>query len=199
MPVDSKLVKALRDKTNAGVMNCREALEKNNCDLVRAEEWIREKGMADADKKADRATKQGLVGTYIHLNGKGGAMVELCCESDFVARGDDFQALLRDICQQVYAMSPRWVARTDVPAKVVEDLKSLWANELEGKPPEIAEKILAGKLEKKLYSQDVLLDQMFVKDQEHPRTVGELIKSKIAVIKENIVVRRFARFEIGAQ
>jgi elongation factor Ts len=200
MAVDPKLVKELREKTNAGIMVCRKALEENGGDMAKAEAWIRAKGLIDAGKAAGRATNQGKVGAYIHSNGKGGAMVELCCETDFVAKGEEFEALLRDICLHVYGSpsTPQYIAREEVPATVIDELKKQWADDVKGKPAEVADKILQGKLDKNFYSKLVLLEQPFVKDPEGKLTVGELIKSKIATFKENIVVRRFSRFEVGA-
>lgn len=198
MAVDPKQVMTLREKTNAGVMDCRKALETANGDMTKAEALIKAKGLENANKAGSRATKQGKVGSYIHQEGKGGSMVELCCETDFVARGEAFTELLRELCIQVYAMAPKYVSREEIPAQVVEDLKASWKNDLEGKPAEAQAKIIQGKLDKNLYSKEVLLDQVFVKDTEGKLTVGEMIKAKIGVMKENIVVRRFARYEIGA-
>ncbi len=199
MAVDAKLVKDLREKTNAGIMECRKALEENGGDMGKAEAWIKARGLVKAGEAAGRATKQGKVGSYIHGNGKGGAMVQLCCETDFVAKSEPFEELLRDICIQVYGAPtpPKYVTRDQIPPQVIEELKTVWAAEIQGKPAEVAEKILQGKLEKNLYSKEVLLEQIFIKDPDGKLSVADLIKSKIATFKENIIVHQFARFEIG--
>jgi elongation factor Ts len=195
MAISAQEVKALREKTGGGVIECKTALEESNGDMANAEEVLRKKGLARADKAKYRASSEGKIGSYVHTNGKIGVLVELACETDFVARGEEFTALLKDLCLHVCASAPLYVSKDDVPKDTVEQEKAKHAKELEGKPPEIQEKILAGKLGKGFYSQKCLLEQPFVKDDT--MTVNDLIKSKIAILRENIVVRRFQRFQMG--
>lgn len=196
MAIDAKLVMQLRNETSAGVNDCREALEKNDGDMTRSKAWLKEKGLARGAKLAERAAKQGRVAAYIHgANGKGGALVELNCETDFVAKNPDFVELASTLAIQVYGYDPKYVKREEIPAPLLEEEKAKYAEELKGKPPEIAEKVLEAKLMKNLYSRLVLMDMPYMRDET--TTVGDVIKGKIGTMKENIVVGRIARFEIG--
>lgn len=196
MGVDSKLVMQLREQTGAGVVECKNALDEAGGDILKAIEVLRKKGEIKAAKKlGERTTKEGLVHAYVHANGKVGSMIEVSCETDFVARTEEFQTLVHDIAMQVAATNPLYVKPEDVPEEVVAKEKQMYLEELQGqeKPPAVVEKILAGKLEK--YFEDVcLLKQPFVKDEDI--TVEELINQKIAKIGEKIEVKRFVRFQI---
>jgi elongation factor Ts len=196
MAVDAKLVKTLREMTGAGMLECKSALEEANGDLELAIEILRKKGVAKAAKKAGRETKEGLIHAYIHPGGRVGVLLELNCETDFVARNELFKELANEIALQIAAMKPQYVKREDVPREVVEKEGEI-AREAaiaEGKPPHIAEKIAEGKLEK-FYKEVCLYEQPYIKDDK--KTVEELIKEYIAKIGENIQVRRFCRYELG--
>jgi elongation factor Ts len=196
MAVDAKLVKTLREMTGAGMLECKSALEEANGDLELAVEILRKKGFAKAAKKAGRETKEGLIHAYIHAGGRIGVLLELNCETDFVARNELFKELANEIALQIAAMKPQYVKREDVPREVVEKEGEI-AREAaiaEGKPAHIAEKIAEGKLEK-FYKGVCLYEQPYIKDDK--KTVEELIKEYIAKIGENIQVRRFCRYELG--
>jgi len=183
-------IKELRARTGAGIVDCRNALRQAGGDLERAVEILRAKGLATAEKKAGRAATEGLIEAYIHTGGKVGAMVEVNCETDFVARTDEFRRLARDLAMQVTASVPRYVSREEIPADVVEEQRRLFAQELAGKPAAAVE----GRLAK--WSQDVvLLEQPFIKDES--KTVRDVITDAVARVGENIQIRRFARFRIG--
>jgi len=198
MSTSASLVAELRGITGAGIMDCRNALSENNNDLEKAIQYLREKGIASAVKKADRAAKQGLVYSYIHGGGTLGVLVEVNCETDFVARTENYQALVKEIAMQVAAMAPMYVTREEVPADLVNSEKEIYKAQLkeEGKPEAVWEKIVSGKLEK-YYSQICLMEQLYMKDPDGKQTVKDLVTNAIATIGENIVVRRFARFKIG--
>ncbi len=196
MAVDAKLVKTLREMTGAGFLECKKALEETGGNLEEAVELLRKKGIAKAAKKAGRETKEGLIHAYIHAGGRVGVLLELNCETDFVARNELFKELANELALQIAAMRPKWVKREDVPKEIVEKEGEI-AREAaiaEGKPEHIAEKIAEGKLEK-FYKENVLLEQPYIKDDS--KTIEELIKEYIAKIGENIQVGRFCRFEIG--
>lgn len=195
MAITAEQVKELRDRTGAGIMDCKKILVETDGNIEKAIELLREKGIAKAAKKAGRVASEGLVEAYIH-NGKYGALVEVNSETDFVSNNDDFKAFVKDIAMHIAAVAPKYVRREDVPAEVVEAEKAtLKAQAInEGKPEVIAEKMVEGRM-KKFYSEICLLDQPFVKDPDI--TVGELLTNLIAKIGENIVIRRFARFERG--
>lgn len=196
MAVDAKLVKTLREMTGAGMLECKSALEEASGDLEAAVEILRKKGVAKAAKKAGRETKEGLIRSYIHTGGRIGVLLELNCETDFVARNDLFKELANEIALQIAAMKPQYVKREDIPREVVEKEGEI-AREAaiaEGKPPHIAEKIAEGKLEK-FYKEVCLYEQPYIKDDK--KTIEDLIKEYIAKIGENIQVRRFVRFELG--
>lgn len=196
MSIDASMVKELRAKTGAGIMDCKKALKETEGNLDEAVSFLRKKGLASAAKKAGRETKEGLVGSYIHGNGRIGVLVEVACETDFVARTDDFQGLVRDLAMHVAAAEPAAVSRDGIdPAEVASERELMLAQVAEmGKPPEIAEKIVEGKLEK-WYGERALMEQAFVKDPD--QKVGDLIKAAITKLGENIQVRRFARFQLG--
>ncbi|WP_338045111.1 translation elongation factor Ts [Oceanipulchritudo coccoides] len=193
--ITAKMVGELRAKTGAGLMDCKKALKETNGNEDEAIDLLRKKGIASAAKKADRDASDGLVDCYIHMGGKIGVMVEVNCETDFVAKTDDFKALVRDIAMHIAAASPTCVNREDVPAEVIEKEKEIAAGQVQGKPENIVEKIVSGKLEK-VYQEIVLLEQPFVKNPDV--TIQDLLKAQITKMGENIVVNRFARFQIGA-
>jgi elongation factor Ts len=194
--VNANMVKELREKTGAGMMDCKKALAEANGDFAKAEEVLRKKGLAAAAKKSSRAATEGQVASYIHMGGKIGVLVEVNCETDFVARTDGFQALVKDIAMQIAAASPQWVRREEVPADVVaKELEIAKAQMRDQKKPEaILEKIAQGKLEK-FYEQFCLLDQPFVKEDK--KKISEVLTDAVAKIGENIQIRRFARFVLG--
>lgn len=196
--ISASLVKELRQRTGAGMMDCKEALEETGGDLERAIERLREKGLAKAAKKAGRATAEGLIESYIHAGGRIGVLIEVNCETDFVARTPEFKELCRDLAMQVAASKPEYVRREDVPAEVLEKERAILRAQAlnEGKPEHLVDKIVAGRLEK-FYEERCLLEQPFIKDLD--RSVKDLLAEKIATIGENIVVRRFVRFELGEQ
>ncbi|HEY0264347.1 MAG TPA: translation elongation factor Ts [Granulicella sp.] len=195
--IDAKLVKDLREKSGAPMGDCLKALQEAKGDMEGAFVVLRKRGMASAAKKAARTTNEGAVGTYIHAGGKIGVLIELNCESDFVARTEDFQELLRDIAMHVAATDPRFVSREDVTEADIEREKEIYRAQAasSGKPANIIEKMLEGKLGK-FYEEFCLLDQPFIKEQS--QTIGQLIAAKVAKLGENISVRRFARFKVGA-
>jgi len=190
------MVKELRQATGAGVLNCKKALEASNGDLDKAVEYLREKGLAAAAKRAGRAASDGVIGVYVHHGSRIAAMVELNCETDFVARTKEFQALAHDLAMQVAATQPQYITRENVPPEVIETEKQIYRAQManQNKPEHILDRIIEGKLEK-LYQGDCLLEQPFIKDED--LTVDDLIKNAIARIGENIVLRRFVRYEIG--
>jgi len=187
-------VKELRDRTGCGLMDCKHALAEANDDLDKAIELLRKKSMAKVETKATRATLQGGIGFYQHHNGMGGAMVEVNCETDFVARTPEFQALLRDLSQHVYAASPQFVARAEVSEARVAAEREIYKEQVKDKPAKAQEKIIAGKVDG--FFKDVcLLEQPFVKDPK--KSIEQLVKDAIARLGENISIRRFARLEVG--
>ncbi|MGQ9672605.1 MAG: translation elongation factor Ts [Candidatus Aminicenantales bacterium] len=196
MEVTAEMVKELRQRTGIGVMECKAALEESQGDIDKAIAILRKKGYARAKEKMNRETTQGLVHSYIHLDGKLGVLVEVNCESDFVARNDEFKELVKNIAMQIAAANPRFVSPEEIPAAELEEEKEIIRAQLQDmkKPPEIIEKIVEGKL-KKFYEEVCLLHQPYIKDDKI--TVQQLIASHIAKIGENIRVRRFARFELG--
>ena len=201
MNIPAELVRKLRDETGAGMMDCKSALVEAKGDLEGAREALRKKGLATAAKKAGRAATDGVIASYIHPGAKVGVLLEVNCETDFVAKTPGFQALVKDIAMQVAAGSPAvplYVTKEEVPAAVIEKEKEIYRAQAaaQGKPPAVQEKIAEGKL-KEYYATFCLLEQPFVKDPKI--TVGQLVQEKIALIKENIVVRRFARFRVGEE
>lgn len=196
MSVTAEHVRDLREKTGAGMMDCKKALVETNGDFEKAIEWLRKKGMASAEKKAGRATKEGSVSSYIHAGGKVGVLVEINCETDFVARTEQFQAFVKDVAMHVAAASPRWVNPTEIPADVISKEKEIAIAQMKdtGKPAAVLEKIAEGKLNK-FYTETCLLEQPFIKDGD--KKVADILKETIAALGENISIRRFARFALG--
>jgi elongation factor Ts len=196
--ITAQLVKDLRERTGAGMMECKSALTEAKGDLGEAEIVLRKRGIASAGKKSTRATKQGLIGTYIHHGGQLGVMVEVNCESDFVARTNDFQELVHDVAMHVAAADPQFVRKEDVTQAVIDREKDIQKARViaEGKPEKVADKIVEGRMAK-FYEEVCLYQQPFVK--ENTMTVEELIKTKIAKLGENIAVARFTRFKVGGE
>jgi elongation factor Ts len=196
MSISAEMVRKLREETGAGMMDCKTALVEAKGDGDAAREILRKKGLAAAAKKAGRAASDGMVGHYIHPGSKIGVIVEVNCETDFVAKTPEFQALTRDIAMHIAAAAPVYVRKEEVPAAVLEKEKEIYRAQAasQGKPAGVQDKIAEGKL-KDYYTQFCLLEQPFVRDPK--QTVGELVQERIALIKENIVVRRFARFKVG--
>ena len=194
--VNPTLVKQLRDKTNAGMMDCKKALVESDGDLGKAEDLLRKKGIASASKKASRSAKEGVVASYIHLQGKVGVLVEINCETDFVAKNDNFREFVKDITLHIAAAHPLYVSRDQVPLSSVEREREIYRAQVAGKPANIIEKIVEGKIDK-FYSGVCLLDQAFIKSPE--QTIKDLVSLKIAELGENIVIRRFARYAVGEE
>jgi elongation factor Ts len=196
--ITAQQVKELREVTGAGVLDCKQALETNDGDFNKAVAYLREKGAAAAAKRAEREADEGLIGSYIHAGSKVGALVEVNCETDFVAMTDEFQTLAHDLAMQVVAAKPLYLTPADVPAEVLEKEKADVRAEMQGsgKPENIIERIVEGKL-KKFYEETCLMEQPFIKDTA--LTVSELVQEKNAKLGENIIVRRFARLEIGGE
>jgi elongation factor Ts len=198
--ITASAVKSLREKTGAGMMECKAALTEANGSEEQAVEILRKKGIATAGKKEGRVTAEGVVGSYIHMGGKVGVMVEINCETDFVARGEEFQQLVKDVAMHIAAVDPKYVNREQVPADVLDKEREILRDQLKNdpknanKPDDVLNKIIEGRVGK-YYEDNVLLDQPFVKDPS--KTVGELVTEKIASIKENITVRRFTRYKMG--
>jgi elongation factor Ts len=195
MEITAQMVGALREKTGAGLMDCKKALTEAGGDVETAETILRKKGVASAAKKAGRDANEGLVESYIHLGGKVGVLIEVNCESDFVAKTDEFKSLCRDFCLQIAAASPAVVSRDQVPEADLAREREIAAAQVVGKPPAAIQKIVEGKLEK-YFSTVALLDQPFVKNPD--KTVKDMLTEKIARLGENIVIRRFTRFQVGA-
>jgi elongation factor Ts len=196
MAGSSQLVKELREKTGAGILDCQKALTENGDDIEKAIDYLRQKGLAAAAKKAGRETNQGLIHSYIHMGGKIGVLIEVNCETDFVARNEEFKAFVNDLALQIAAANPSYVKRDDIPVDLVEREKAIFegqAKEL-GKPAAALPKIVEGKLEK-FYQENCLLEQSFIKDPTV--TVKDLVAQKISKIGENMNIRRFTRFQLG--
>ncbi|MBI5050610.1 MAG: translation elongation factor Ts [Nitrospirae bacterium] len=195
MNISSIAVKELREQTGAGLMDCKKALTESDGSLQKAIDILRQKGLAMASKKAGREASDGTIASYIHID-KLGVLVEVNCETDFVAKTDEFRLLVKDIAMQIAAANPPYLKRNDVPASVIEKEKEIYASQIAGKPPHVAEKIIEGRLEK-FYTDSCLMDQIFIKDPEQKKKVKDIITEKIARLGENIVVKRFARFQLG--
>jgi elongation factor Ts len=196
MSITAEMVRTLREETGAGMMDCKNALVEAKGDTDAAREILRKKGLATAAKKASRTASEGIVGTYIHQGSKIGVLVEVNCETDFVAKTPEFQALVKDIAMHIAAAAPQFVSKDEVPSDLIEKEKEIYKAQAaaQGKPANVVDRIAEGKL-KDFYATVCLLDQPFVRDGK--QTVGQLVQEQIAVIKENIVVRRFARFKVG--
>jgi len=194
--ISASQVKELRERTGAGMMDCKKSLTETNGDMEKAIEYLREKGLAAAAKKAGRIATEGLVESYIHGGGRIGVLIEVNCETDFVAKTDEFKELVKDLAMQVAAASPQYVSREEVPQEVIEKEKTILRAQAlnEGKPEKIVEKMVEGRIEK-FFKEVCLLEQPFIKDPD--KSVNDLVTEKIAKIGENIKVRRFVRFELG--
>jgi len=198
MAVTAGMVKELRDKTGAGMMDCKKALSETSGDVEKAIDYLRQKGLSDAAKRTGRTASEGLVGSYIHPGGKLGVLVEVNCESDFVARTEEFQALVKDVAMHVAASNPPYLRREDVPEDVIAREKNIYEVQARegGKPEKIVERIVQGKLEK-FFEEVCLLEQPFVKEPD--QSVNQLVSSLVAKLGENIVVRRFQRYQLGSE
>lgn len=196
MEIDAKLVKSLRQKTGVGMMDCKKALKEAGGDEEKAVKLLREKGMSTAAKKSGRATSQGIIDAYIHLGDKVGVMVEVNCETDFVAKNDDFRKFVKDICLHIAAANPRYLKKEEVPEEILENEKDILKKQAinEGKPEKVVEKIVEGRVNK-FYKENCLLEQPFVKDED--KTINELLVDTIARLGENMIISRFVRFEVG--
>jgi len=194
--VKVELVKQLREKSGAGMGDCREALIETKGDMEKAMEWLRKKGVAAAGKRSGKVAKEGKVHAYIHGNGNLGVLVEINCETDFVARTEDFEELVKEVGMQIAAMNPLYVKREEVPANVIEKEKEIYKEQMKdsGKPANVVEKIVEGKLEK-FYTEVCLLEQAYIKDDK--KNIETLLKEKIAKLGENLVIKRFVRFVLG--
>jgi len=194
--INAALVKKLRDATGAGMMECKAALTESKANLEEAITILRKRGLAQATKRAGRSTNEGLIGSYIHMGGKIGVLVEVNCESDFVARTDDFQSLAREIAMHIAAANPQYVRREDVPADVLERERGIYRGQMEGqnKPAAVIDKIVEGKLNS-FFEQVCLLDQPSIRDPK--MTVGQIVQAAIAKMGENIAIPRFVRFKLG--
>jgi len=189
-------IKKLREKTSAGIMDCKRALKEAGGDVNKAIEVLRKKGIALASKKSSRATKEGVIGSYLHLGSKIGVLVEVNCESDFVARNKEFKGFVKDISMQIAASQPRYVSKEDVPKEAIENEKEIIAAQIKGKPANVVDKIVSGKVEK-FYDEICLLEQPFIKDTNVK--VKDHLTSIIAKIGENMIIRRFVRFQVGEE
>jgi len=200
MASSAEMVKELRERTGAGVMDCKTALDASKGELQGAVEYLRKKGLADAAKRAHRDAREGVVASYIHPGGKIGVLVEVDCETDFVARTPDFQQLVKDVAMQVAAANPTptYVARAEVPSAVVEKEREIYREQMadQKKPPQIVDKIIEGKLEK-FYAETCLLDQPFIRDDSGKTKVKDIVDRATATLQEHVVVKRFVRFQVG--
>jgi elongation factor Ts len=196
MEITISMIKELREKSGSGMMDCKKALTEADCDMEKAMAWLREKGIASADKKSSRIAAEGIVDAYIHAGGRVGVLLEVNIETDFAAKNENFRKMVRDIAMQIAAMTPRWVSKDDVPADELAKEREICRNQAlnEGKPEKIVDKIVEGRLVK-FYEDNCLLEQKFVKDDS--KTISMLVKEMIAAIGENITVRRFTRYEMG--
>src|ERR1700704_3193789 len=192
--IDPQLVKKLREKTNAGMMDCKRALAEASGDFEKAETILRTKGIASASKKASRATKEGIVASYIHLQGKVGVLVEVNCETDFVAKNEIFREFVKDITLHIAAADPIYVSGDQVSSDVIEREREIYRAQVQGKPANVGDKIVEGKLDK-FFGSVCLLDQAFIKNPD--QSIRDLVSAKIAELGENIVIRRFARYAVG--
>lgn len=192
--ITAELVNSLRKKTNAGMMDCKKALKEAEGDLEKAETILRKKGITRAEGKADREAKEGIVASYIHMAGRVGVLIEVNCETDFVAKNDNFQGLVKDLTLHIAAANPRFLQRSDVPEDLIAKEKEIAAEQVKGKPENVIEKIVEGKINK-FYADHCLLEQAFIKNPD--LNITEVIKGKIAELGENIIVRRFTRYGVG--
>jgi elongation factor Ts len=196
MNISASDVKELREQTGVGLMDCKNALLEADGIIDKALEILRQKGLAMAAKKAGRDASEGIIGSYIHMGGKLGVLVEVNCETDFVAKTEEFQGFVRDIAMHIAASNPPYIKREDVPSEVIDKEKEIYASQVTNKPPQIVDKIVKGKLDK-FYADNCLLEQVYVKDPEQKKSVQEVIVDEVAKIRENIVIKRFVRFQLG--
>jgi elongation factor Ts len=198
MSISADLIKELRERTGAGILDCKKALEKTNGDLEKAIEELRKMGLAKADKKLDRETKEGIIEAYIHPGARLGVLVEVNCETDFVANTDEFKKFVHNVALQIAAMAPKYIRREEIPQEIIEKEKEILKEQLirEGKPQNVVDRIVEGKIEK-FYQENVLYDQQFF--MEPGITIEEYLKQHIAKFSENIRIKRFARFKIGEE
>lgn len=198
MASPAEMVKELRDRTGAGMMDCKTALDAAKGDVQGAIEFLRKKGLSDAAKKAHREARDGLIASYIHPGGKIGVLLEMNCETDFVARTPDFQQLVKDVAMQVAAANPTYVSRDDVPGTVIEKEREIYRQQMadQKKPPQVLDKIVEGKLDK-FYAESCLLEQPFIKDASGKTRVRDLVDHATATLQERVVVKRFVRFQLG--
>lgn len=195
MTISANMVKELRERTSSGLMDCKRALSESQGDLEKAVDWLRQKGLAAASKKSGRKASEGIIGTYVHMD-KIGVLVEVNCETDFVARTDDFRNLVKDIAMHIAASNPSYLSADDVPESVKEREREIYRAQVMNKPANIVDKILEGKIEK-FFSENCLIEQIFIKDTEQKQKIKDLINEKVAKLGENIVLRRFVRFQLG--
>ena len=194
--ITAEKVNQLRQKTNAGMMDCKKALTEAKGDMEAAETILRKKGITKAEGKADRAAKEGIVSSYIHLAGRVGVLIEVNCETDFVAKNENFQAFVKDLTLHIAAANPRYLQREDVPEALLAKERDIAGDQVKGKPANVIEKIVEGKLNK-FFADNCLLEQAFIKDDKV--SIRDLVKSKIAELGENIIVRRFTRYAVGGE
>jgi elongation factor Ts len=194
--ITAEIVNKLRQKTNAGMMDCKKALTEAQGDLEAAETILRKKGITKAEGKADRAAKEGIISSYIHLAGRVGVLIEVNCETDFVAKNENFQSFVKDLTLHIAAANPTYLQKEEVPESVIAKEREIAAEQVKGKPANVVDKIVEGKLSK-IFSEQCLLEQAFIKDDK--LTIRDLVKTKIAELGENIVVRRFTRYAVGGE
>jgi elongation factor Ts len=199
-PISSSQIQELREMTGAGIMDCKKALEETHGNMEKAKAWLRDRGVALAAKKGGRMAKEGLIGSYIHAGGKLGVLVELNSETDFVARTDDFQQLLKELCMQVAAAAPQWISRDLVPPEIIEEKRQEFEKEAlkEKKPAAVASKIAEGKLDKYL-AEKCLLEQIYIREPSGKLKIKDLVTEAVSKMGENVVVRRFVRFQVGGE
>ncbi len=195
MNITADAIKELREQTGVGLMDCKNALREADNDPEKAIDILRQKGLATASKKAGRETSEGLIGSYIHMN-KLGVLAEVNCETDFVAKTDEFREFVKDIAMHIAASNPAYLKREDIPSEMMDREKTIYASQTTNKPPHVIEKIVEGKLEK-FYSDNCLMDQVFIKDPGQKKKIKDLVIEKIAQLGENIIIKRFVRFQLG--
>jgi len=196
MNISASDVKELREQTGVGLMDCKNALREAEGIIDKALEILRQKGLAMAAKKASRDASEGIIGSYIHMGGKLGVLLEVNCETDFVAKTEEFQGFVRDMAMHIAASNPAYLKREDVPSEVIDKEKEIYASQVTNKPPQIVDKIVQGKLDK-FYADNCLLEQVYVKDPEGKRSIQEVVVDVVAKIRENVIIKRFVRFQLG--
>jgi len=196
MNISASDVKELREQTGVGLMDCKNALREAEGIIDKALEILRQKGLAMAAKKSGRDASEGIIGSYIHMGGKLGVLVEVNCETDFVAKTEEFQDFVRNIAMHIAASNPAYLKREDVPSEVIDKEKEIYASQVTNKPPQIVDKIVQGKLDK-FYADNCLLEQVYVKDPEGKKSIQEVVVDVVAKIRENVVIKRFVRFQLG--